>query len=148
MTTRTFEDIDDGEVHGVGSFEATEAEMREFAERYDPAPFHVDPDAAADSMYGGIIASGWYTASACMRLLVEGFFSDARSMGSFGIEELRWPTPVRPGDTIDVEIAVVDKTPSSSRDDRGYIENVVTGTNQDGEEVISWRATNIIGRQP
>lgn len=146
MTVRTFDDIDIGESHDVGSFEATESEMRSFAERYDPAPFHVDPEAAADSMYDGIIASGWYTASACMRLLVDGFFSDTISMGSFGIDELRWPTPVRPGDTISVQIDVVDKTPSSSRDDRGYIDNEVTGTNQDGEDVIYWRATNIIGR--
>lgn len=147
MTEFTFEDIEVGAVHEVGSFEATEEEMRRFGERYDPQPIHVDPEAAAESMYGGLIASGWYTASACMRLLVDEFFNRTVSMGSFGIDELRWRTPVRPGDTVSVSIEVVDKTASSSREDRGYVENAVTGTNGDGEEVVYWRATNIIGRR-
>jgi acyl dehydratase len=147
MPGRTYGDIENGEVHDLGSFKATESEMIRFAEQYDPAPFHVDPDAASDSIYGGIIASGWYTASACMRLVVDEFFSDTRSMGSFGLDELRWPTSVRPGDSISVQIAVVEKTESTSRTDRGYVENEVTGTNQNGEDVVFWRATNIIGRK-
>ncbi|QLG63890.1 MaoC family dehydratase [Halorarum salinum] len=145
--TRTFEDIEVGAVHDVGSFEATEAEIGSFAERFDPQPIHVDPASAAESMYDGLIASGWYTASASMRLLVDGFFSDTVSMGSFGVEELRWRTPVRPGDVVSVELEVLDKTESSSREDRGYVENEVRGHNEDGEEVVYWRATNIIGRR-
>ncbi|WP_435064415.1 MaoC family dehydratase [Halobaculum sp. EA56] len=147
MTKRTFEDIEEGAVHDVGSFVAREEEMLAFAERYDPQPIHVDPEAAADSVFGGIIASGWYTASCCMRLAVDGFFNDTVSMGSFGMDELRWRTPVRPGDEIDVEFAVVDKTASESRDDRGYVDNEITATNQDGDEVVFWRATNIFGRR-
>lgn len=147
MTKRTYEDIEVGAVHDVGSFVATEEEIRRFAERYDPQPIHVDPEAAAESMYGGLIASGWYTASACMRLIVDEFFNHTVSMGSFGIEELRWRTPVRPGDTVSVRFAVVDKTESTSREDRGYVENEVTASNQDDEEVVYWRATNIIGRR-
>ncbi|UIP01512.1 MaoC family dehydratase (plasmid) [Halobaculum sp. CBA1158] len=145
MTKRTFEDIEEGAVHDLGSFRAEEAEMRAFAERYDPQPIHVDPEAAADSIFGGIIASGWYTASCCMRLLVDGFFNDTVSMGAFGMEELRWKTPVRAGDTVAVELAIAKKTQSDSRDDRGYVDVDVTATNQDGEEVVYWRATNIIG---
>lgn len=147
MSKRTYEDIDVGAVHEVGSFEATESEMRRFAERYDPQPFHVDPDAATNSMYGGLIASGWYTASACMRLLVDEFFNNTVSMGSFGLDELRWRSPVRPGDTVSVKMEILDKSGSTSRPDRGYVKNEVTATNQDGEEVIFWRATNIIGRR-
>ena len=147
MTKRTFEDIEVGAVHKVGRFEATKSEMLQFAERYDPQPFHVDPDAATDSMYGGLIASGWYTASCCMRLVVDGFFNDTVSMGAFGLDELRWLAPVRPGDTVDVQFEVVDKTASTSRDDRGYVTNEVTATKGDGEEVLFWQATNIFGRR-
>lgn len=147
MTKKTYEDIEEGAVHDVGSFVANEAEIRSFAERYDPQPIHVDPDAAADSIFGGIIASGWYTASACMRLLVDEFFSETVSMGSFGMDELRWRTPVRPGDTVSAELEIVEKIDSTSRDDRGYIKVDVTATNQDGDEVVYWRATNIIGRR-
>ena len=146
MSQRTFDDIESGECHYLGSFEATEAEMLRFAERYDPASYHVDPDAAEDSIYGGLIASGWYTASACMELVADEFLSNTRNMGSFGLDELRWPTPVRPGDTISVQIEIVDLTPSTCRSDRGYVVIEVTGTNQDGETVIFWRATNIFGR--
>ena len=147
MSKRTFEEIEEGAVHDVGSFEATEAEMLAFAERYDPQPIHVDPEAAAESIFGGLIASGWYTASGCMRLLVDGFFNDTVSMGAFGMDELRWRTPVRPGDTVGVELEVVEKTASESRDDRGYVDVDVRATNQDDEEVVRWSATNIIGRR-
>lgn len=147
MTRQTFDDLEEGTVLDVGSFEATEAEMRSYAERYDPQPIHVDPEAAEESVFGGLIASGWYTASCCMRLVVDEFFNDTVSMGSFGLDELRWRTPLRPGDVVDVEFTIVEKTESDSRDDRGYVVNEVTATNQDGEEVVYWRATNIIGRR-
>lgn len=147
MTQRTYEDIETGTVYDIGSFVATEEEMQTFAERYDPQPIHTDPEAAADSIFGGLIASGWYTASCCMRLLVDEFLSDTVSMGSFGMDELRWRTPVRPGDTVSVEMEIADKTASSSRDDRGYVELDVTATNQDGDEVVYWRSTNIVGRE-
>ena len=146
MTKRTYEDIETGAVHDLGSFVANEDEMRRFAERYDPQPIHTDPEAAANSVFGGLIASGWYTASACMRLLDDGFLGETISMGSFGLDELRWRTPVRPGDTVSAELEIADKTASSSREDRGYLELDVTATNQDGDEVVYWRSTNIVGR--
>lgn len=148
VTTRYHEDIDEGAHHELGQVTLSEAEILSFAERYDPQPFHVDREAAADSPYGGVIASGWHTASACMRLVVDGFLNDTVTMGSFGLSELRWRAPVFPGDTITVGMDVVEKRPSSSREDRGYVVNEVTATNDDGEEVLFWRATNIFGRRP
>lgn len=148
MAKRYYEAIEVGETHDLGSTSLTEVELREFAERYDPQPFHVDPEAAANSPYGGLIASGWQTAAVCMRLAVTGFFNDTVTMGSFGLDELRWRTPVRPGDTIHATLEIVEKRASSSRDDRGYAVNEVTGRNDDGEEVVFWRSTNIFGREP
>jgi acyl dehydratase len=138
-----FEDIVAGETHALGSYVAERDELLAFARRYDPQPIHTDPELARETMYGGLIASGWHTASACMALLYEGFLSGKTTVGSFGLEELRWPTPVRPGDTVIAEVEVLETRPSGSRDDRGYVENRVRAETDDGDEVLSWRATNI-----
>lgn len=140
---RYFEDIAAGETHDLGSYTADREELLSFARRYDPQRIHTDPDVAAETMYGGLIASGWHTAGACMALLVEGFLRETATLGSFGLEELRWQTPVRPGDTVGVELDVADKMPSSSREDRGYVDLEVTAENDDGDEVIYWLSTNI-----
>lgn len=147
MSTTYFEDVEEGEVREFGSFTVSEAEIVEFAEQYDPQPFHVDPEAAEESFYGGLIASGWHTACCCMRLLVDGFFADAASMGATGLESLHWYKPVRPGDNIHVSNEIVDVRVSESRDDRGYIKNRTVGENEAGEEVIAWTATNILARR-
>ncbi|MFC7203253.1 MaoC family dehydratase [Haloferax namakaokahaiae] len=146
MALRCYEDIQVGEVHDLGSYEADRAELLAFAERYDPQPIHIDPDVAAETMYGGIIASGWHTASSCMRLLVDEFLSETETLGSFGLDELRWRTPVYPGDEITVEVRILEKTESTSRADRGYITSETEAKNQDGDEVVYWRATNIFLR--
>ena len=147
MARLYYEDIETGEVRDLGSHQVSKTEMRTFAERYDPQPIHIDESVAAESIYGGIIASGWYTASVCMRLLVDGFLLETASMGSFGLEELRWSTPVRPCDQIRVSNRIIEKRTSSSRDDRGYVKNELVGENQDEEEVIRWTATNIFERK-
>jgi acyl dehydratase len=147
MARLYYEDIGVGEVRDLGSYTASKEELLQFAERYDPQPIHVDEDAAAETMYGELIASGWHTASACMRLLVDGFLNDTVSLGSFGLDELRWRVPVRPGDTVTVTHEITGKTESTTRDDRGYIENEIEAMNQNGEEVIFWRATNIFLRE-
>jgi acyl dehydratase len=98
--TISFEDFTPGRVFELGSVEVTEHEIIEFAARYDPQPFHVDPDAAAETIFGGLIASGWHTCSMCMRLLVDGLLSRSTSLGSPGMEQIRWTTPVRPGDQL------------------------------------------------
>jgi acyl dehydratase len=140
---RYFGEISAGETHDLGSYTADREELLSFARRYDPQLIHTDPEVAQETMYGGLIASGWHTASACMALLVEEFLRETATLGSFGLEELRWRTPVRPGDTVSVELDVLDTTPSSSREDRGYVDLEVSAENGDGEEVIYWRSTNI-----
>ncbi|WP_049986061.1 MaoC family dehydratase [Halobellus rufus] len=140
---RYFEDITPEETHDLGSYTADRDELIEFAQRYDPQLIHVDPEVARETMYGGLIASGWHTAGSCMALLVEGFLSETATLGSFGLEELRWRTPVRPGDTVRAELAVVETTASESRDDRGYVTLDVRAENEQGEEVVYWRSTNI-----
>lgn len=142
-----YEDLDVGDVHELGTYRVTKDELTTFAEQYDPQSIHIDEQAAQESIHGGLIASGWYTASVCMRLLVDELLRDAASMGSFGLDELRWRTPVRAGDTISAHNEVTGKKASSSRDDRGYVENDLTASNQDGEEVVFWRATNIFGKR-
>ena len=141
---RYFEDIDAGETHDLGSYTADRAELIEFARRYDPQPIHVDPDAAAQTLFGGLIASGWHTAGSCMGLLAEDFLNDTASVGSFGLEELRWRTPVRPGDTVYVTVEIPATHASESRDDRGYVDVELTAENDAGEEVCYWDSTNII----
>lgn len=141
-----FEDIEEGTEHDLGKVTADRTEMVAFAERYDPQPFHTDPAAASDSIYGELIASGWFTASLCMRQLVVEFLDDVASMGAFGVE-LSWPTPVRPGDTLQVSLEIVETKASESRADRGYVDNRVVAVNQQDETVLEWEGTNIIRRR-
>lgn len=147
MADLYFDDIEEGEHRELGSYTVPKAEMVEFARRYDPQSFHTDEAAARDSVFGGLIASGWYTASVCMRLFVDGFLGKTASMAAIGVDELRWATPVRPGDTLTVENEVLETRPSESRDDRGYVRNQTRGHNQDGDEVITWTGINIVARR-
>src|SRR5579871_83649 len=100
MQKQYFEDFQVGETIHLGSREITAEEIIAFAHQWDPQPFHVDPDLAKESLFGGLVASGWHTAVMYMRLLVDGFLNETASMGSPGIDELRWRKPVRPGDTL------------------------------------------------
>ncbi|WP_424006068.1 MaoC family dehydratase [Haloferax denitrificans] len=116
-----FEDFAVGDTDEFGEYDVTLSEVLEFAEQYDPQWFHTDPERAeAESMYGGIIASGWHTASMTMRLFVDSVLSDAASLGAKGVEELRWWKPVYPGDTLVVESEVLETTVET--DDRGLVE--------------------------
>lgn len=145
--TRYFEDIDVGDVYEPADrYEVTEAEIVEFAERYDPQRFHLDEDAAAKSIFGSLAASGWHTAAMCMRLLVDGVLDEA-SMGAGGVEELRWPRPVHPGDTLRIELEVLDKRPSESRPEIGHVRSKLTGYNQNDEKVIEWIARGMFRRR-
>jgi acyl dehydratase len=116
-----FEDFEPGRTIPVGSRTVNQDEIIAFARQFDPQPFHVDPEAAAKSMFGGIIASGWHTCSMMMRMMVDGFLSEAASLGSPGVDEIRWLKPVRAGDTLAVTTTVLDARPSSSRPDRGVV---------------------------
>jgi acyl dehydratase len=143
---RTFEDITAGETIELGTTTVSEDEILGFARRFDPQPFHVDPEAAAASPYGGIIASGWHTCSLFMRLLATGFLNHTASLGSPGIDELRWPRPVRPGDVLTGRLEILEVRPSASRPDRGILRSRGTLANAAGEEVLSLLATNFVGR--
>jgi acyl dehydratase len=120
--TRFFEDFTVGSVEEFGRYDVTEAEILTFAERYDPQWFHTDPDRAREeSMYGGLIASGWHTTAMMMRMLVDEFLSETASLGAKGVDELRWRRPVRPGDTLSLRLEVLSK--ESERPDRGLVES-------------------------
>ena len=141
-----FEDLEPGDEWTGGEYEVTEAEIIEFAEQYDPQWFHTDRERAAEqSMYGGLIASGWHTAAMSMRLLVDCFLSEAATLGAKGVDELRWHKPVQPSDQLSVRAAVEEKTVDSDR--RGTIRLRVESTNQDDELVFSMVGLVMIARQ-
>jgi len=148
MSTRYFEDFKVGDVVEAGSRTVTKEEVLAFAREFDPQPFHVDEQAATQSIYGGLIASGWHSGSMLMRMFYEAVFRDAASMGSPGIDELRWLKPVRPGDTLSFRATVLEATPSRSKPDRGLIKTYCELLNQHGEIVMSLKPINFIRRRP
>lgn len=137
LKQRYFEDYRVGEVFEFGDELVTEQEIMEFANRYDPQPFHVDPAAAMNSSFGGLIASGWMTAGIMMRMLVEHFISREAGMGSPGIDELRWLRPVRPGDRLRTRVTILETRRSSSKPDRGMVLTLDEVLNQDGDVVMT-----------
>lgn len=143
-----FEDATPGAVLELGSRKVSEAEILAFARDFDPQPFHIDPEAAAQSIFGGIIASGWHTCALTMRLMVDGFLSRAASLGSPGVDNIRWLRPVRPGDTLTVRIVVLETRASQSKADRGAVRMRTEVTNQLGELVMTMESTGLIGRRP
>jgi acyl dehydratase len=148
LKERYFEDYTAGEVFVYGDHEVTEQEIVEFARRYDPQPFHVDAAAARDSIYGGLIASGWMTGSIMMRMLVDHFLSPLSGMGSPGIDELRWFKPVRPGDRLRVRLTLLETRRSQTRPDRGLIQVQQEALNQDGEVVMLVRSSGMYRCRP
>lgn len=145
---RYFEDFQAGEVIDLGSWSVTEEEIIDFARRFDPQVFHIDPARAKESLFGGLVASGWHTSALCMRRLVDGLYSETASMGSPGLEELRWPNPVRPGDVINVRLTVLECRPSRSRPTIGIMRASVEAFNQAEEPVMIWVGTTFIQRRP
>ncbi len=141
---RYFEDYVPGSVHEFGSIAVEEAEMINFARRFDPQPFHIDPEAAKQSIFGGLIASGWHTASLAMRLLVDHYISHVASLGSPGVDELRWLKPVRPGDTLSVRITLLEAQRSRSKPDQGFIRGSTEVLNQHGEVVMTMKSGGFV----
>ena len=144
---RHLEDFKEGQVFELGEDTIREQEILDFARRFDAQPFHVDPEAANASIYGGLIASGWHTASFFMGLLVRGLLHDVASLGASGIDELRWLKPVRPGDTLRARLTVVGTRPSTKHADRGLVTCVGEMFNQHGERVLVIRWSAMIGRR-
>ena len=136
-----FEDYVPGATYELGSVSVDQASIIAFGKEFDPQPFHVDPVAAAAGPFGGLIASGWHTSALVMRLLVANYLSPESSLGSAGIDELRWPHPVRPGDTLRVRATVAESRRSLSKPDRGIVKTVIEAVNAEGQTVM--RATGI-----
>jgi len=143
-----FEDFEVGREMPVGSRSVTEAEIIDFATQFDPQPFHVDHEAAAGSIFGSVIASGWHTCSMMMRLIVDGILSRSSSMGSPGLDKLRWHLPVRAGDTLNVSYITTAVKPSASRPDRGVVWSTWQAVNQHGELVCTIEGMGMFGRRP
>ncbi|MET3117205.1 acyl dehydratase [Undibacterium sp. GrIS 1.8] len=143
-----FEDFIPGNVIQLGQRTLTEEEIIHFAQQFDPQPFHVDKDAAGDSIFGGVIASGWHTCGIIMRLVVDGFLNDSTSMGSPGLDEIRWILPVRPGDTLTVTAETLESRPSTSKLDRGVVVTMWRATNQHGQLVCTVKGMGMFGRRP
>ncbi|MXR51923.1 acyl dehydratase [Halovenus sp. WSH3] len=143
---RYFEEYEVGDTWEFGERTITKEEIIEFAEKYDPQPFHTDEEAAKDTMFGGLAASGWHTAAVCMRMYVDHMIDEA-SQGARGVDELRWIKPVRPGDTLTAEVEIVDKYPDEDNPQIGYVDSKLTAYNQNGEAVISWIGLGIVDRK-
>ncbi|TKC80064.1 MaoC family dehydratase [Trinickia terrae] len=141
----SYEDFEVGTTVEVGTHTFTADEIVRFAEQYDPQPFHIDETAAKASPFGGLIASGWHTCSVMMGLIVRNHLNGSTSMGSPGVEEIRWIKPVRVGDTIRMTNSVLDKRVSESRPDRGIVTIQWAGINQAGETVVTVRSKVIFG---
>ena len=148
MTKRYFEDFQVGQVIEMGPRQVSREEIIRFAEKFDPQPFHVDEAAAKATMFGGLIASGWHTMSMTMRMMVDGFISDSRSLGSAGIDELRWLKPVRPDDVLHLRMEVTEVLPSKTKPDRGTVKSFYRLTNQKGELVMTVKGSGMFGRRP
>ena len=144
---RYFEDYLPGHVYDCGHVSVSEADIIEFALRYDPQPMHIDREAARTSRFGGLVASGWHTTALVMRLYVDHYLSSVASLASPGVDELRWPNPVRPGDTLQARVFVLESIPSRKRPDRGVVRARLEAQNQDAQLVLSAITMSILGKR-
>jgi acyl dehydratase len=143
-----WEDFKVGDSAEMGKHRFTEDEIIAFARQFDPQPFHTDPQAAARSAFGGLIASGWHTCAIGMRLMVEDYVSRTVSLGSPGVDEIRWLKPVRPGDTLTYRRTVLESRASASRPGVGLVKQRWEAANQRGELVLSMEGWGMFGRRP
>lgn len=147
-TMRYFEDFGEGQVFELGEETVSEEEVLEFARRFDPQPFHIDRQAAKATMFGGLIASGWHTGSIYMGLMVRGLLADSSSLGSAGIDEMRWLKPVRPGDRLRARLTVTAVKSSERHPQRGTVFTLGELFNQTGERVMFVRSSGMFARRP
>jgi acyl dehydratase len=148
MTERWFEDYVVGTTAEHGSIRVDEDELVDFGRRYDPQPFHVDRESAASGPYGGLIASGWHTCALMMRLLAQEYLSPVSSLGSPGVDELRWIRPVRPGDNLSLRTTVEEARLSRSKPDRGLLRTKVELVHSSGDVVLRLLAMNLVRTRP
>jgi acyl dehydratase len=147
MTKQYLEDFAVGQTFGSGRVRVDKERIKRFAAEFDPQPFHLDEDAARDTIFRGLAASGWHTAALTMRLVVEGELNPVGGIVGAGFEELRWPLPVRPGDELRVESEVLEVRPSKSRPQQGLIKVRTTTLNQNGDAVQVFVANLIVPRR-
>jgi acyl dehydratase len=143
-----WEDFKLGERIEMGRYTFGEAEIVDFARQFDPQPFHVDAEAARKSFFGGLIASGWHTCSVGMRLTVESHLGNAASLGSPGLDNIRWLKPVRAGDTVAYSRVVLETRASESRPGVGLVKSRWEAVNQAGEMVMTMEGWGMFGRRP
>jgi acyl dehydratase len=141
---RYFEDYQAGAIYEYGYATVAEEEVVAFARRFDPQPFHADPELAAAGPFGGLIASGWHTGGIFMRLFADHYLSRVASLGSPGVDELRWPVPVRPGDRLRLRTATIETRRSRSKPDRGVVRTRAELLNQDSLTALSLVAVNLL----
>jgi len=141
---RYFEDYEAGATYEFGTVTVTEQEIIGFAAQYDPQSFHVDPAAAQQGPFGGLIASGWHTCALMMRLFAEHYLPTAASLGSPGVDELRWLKPVRPGDRLRLRLRVVETRRSRSDPRRGIVRTFAELVDQVGEPVLSMTVVSLL----
>jgi acyl dehydratase len=141
---RYFEDYVTGSIHEFGPIQVDQDEVIAFGKRFVPLPYHIDPELARNTMYGGLIASGWHTAGLMMRLYTDHYLSRVANLGSPGVDELRWEKPVYPGDALRVRVTVVETRRSQSRPDRGIVRSLVEVSNQHREIVMSLKMVNFM----
>jgi acyl dehydratase len=141
-----FENFKIGQTQNFGAYEVTEEEIIEFAAKYDPQFFHLDHEAAKQSLFGGLCASGWHTCAMTMSMMVANMDANGRSLGSPGIDSLRWLRPVYPGDVLSVQMEVLDTIPSRSRPNIGVVVSKVSVSNQNGIVVMEFVSKGIFSR--
>ena len=149
MGIRYFEDFHVGDTFELGETSQISAdEIIAFARQFDPQPFHLDAEQAKDSMFGQLVASGWHTVSLMMRLLVDGLLNHTISMGSPGVDTIRWLRPLRPGDTLRARFIVLETTPSKSRPTMGVVRSKIEAFNQNDQLALTLEGIHFVGRQP
>lgn len=147
MSVRFLEDFMVGQTFGLGHLRVDAEGIKRFASEFDPQPFHLDEQAARETIFRGLAASGWHTTALTMRLLVESYFKPAGGIVGASFDELRWLQPVRPGDELHVETEVVEVNPSKSRPELGFIKVKVTTLNQAGESVQIYIGNLVVPRR-
>jgi acyl dehydratase len=148
MSALYLEDLAPGQIFRSGSVTVEAAAIRQFAAQFDPQPFHLDDDAARNTIFAGMAASGWHTAALTMRLFVESDFKPQGGIVGAGFDEFRWPLPVRPGDALRIESEVLEVRPSKSRPLQGLVKMRTTTLNQRGEAVQILVANLVVPRRP
>jgi acyl dehydratase len=142
-----WEDLEVGQVKDLGTISATAEEIVAFASQFDPQPFHLDPEAAKASVFGALCASGWHTCAMAMRLMVTNFLHETSSLGSPGLDSLKWLKPVYPGDLLRLQHSIIEKRPMGKRPDVGLVRTVWEMFNQHGDKVLHMEGYGMFRRR-